>query len=307
MKRLICILLALMLTGVFPAAGAEVYIEQEKPADWEERDLLRIWALYALDCDSYVLECGGQVMLLDGGNKPKEGSLVSFLEAHGWTHPDMIFNSHPHDDHIEALYYAIKHGKITTDVFISPFPENYGYVFHKKMADVLPKKEIPYRQIFGGEKLTLGKAEMLLYRYDGKTKKPNGGSITVNDMSGILHLRYGDATMLFTADIGGTIQQMLAEENGEAIKADILTAPHHGKNAVNPELLKAADPKLVIITGKVDRTTDCRRQLNNAEISWKRTSYGNILMETDGTDWYVTQEYASEQVKKQEKKEQKKK
>ena len=51
---------------------------------------------------------------------------------------------------------------------------------------------------------------------------------------------------------------------------------------------------------------DCMLQMNRKKIEWKRTSYGTIVMETDGKDWYVNQLYSSEQVKKQEKQEKKK-
>ena len=99
------------------------------------------------------------------------------------------------------------------------------------------------------------------------------------------------SAILMTADIGGTIQKMLAEQYGpEGLKSDILKAPHHGKNAVNGELLRTVDPKLTIITGKVARTEDCRIQMETNGIEWKRTSYGTIVMETDGKDWYVNQE-----------------
>ena len=62
-KRLrawLCLTAALVLAAGI--ALGEVYIEQEKPADWEERDLLRIYALYSLDCDAYILQCGGQTI-----------------------------------------------------------------------------------------------------------------------------------------------------------------------------------------------------------------------------------------------------
>ena len=309
-RSLVCGLLAAVLAA--GSACAEVFIEKEKPADWEERDLLRIWALYALDCDSFVLECGGETMLLDGGNSPKESALVNFLKEHGWEHLTMIFNSHPHDDHIQAHYCALNHEKISADVYLTPFREDYSATdelgLQRATVRVLERRGIPFRQVFNGDELSLGGAEMTVYRYDGDTKKTNGGGMTMNDMSGILWVRFGDAAILLTADIGGTIQQMLAQQYGaEGLRSDILKAPHHGKNKVNEDLLKAVDPELVIITGKVDRTWECVKQLNRAEIEWKRTSYGTVLMETDGTDWYVTQDYPSKQVKNQEKQAKKKK
>ena len=149
----------------------------------------------------------------------------------------------------------------------------------------------------------LGGARITVYRYDGDTKKPNGGSMTINDMSAVLRGRFGNTAMLMTADIGGTIQQMLAKDYGaeDGLKAEILTAPHHGKNAMNGDLLKAVNPKLTIITGKVSRTEDCRKQMENFDIEWKRTSYGDIVLETDGKDWYINQEDPYGEVEKQRK------
>ena len=312
--RVFLCLLVLALAAVC-AAHADVYIDREKPEDWEERDLLRIWALYALDCDSFVAECGGQTMLIDGGNKPKEADLTAFLEEHGWSHLNMIFSTHPHDDHIEAQYNALMHDKITADVFLSPFAEDYKandrLEFQRKTVKVLNEKGIPFRQVSTGDELTLGGAKMMVYRYGKETKKPGGGSMTINDMSGVLRIRFGETSILLTADIGGAIQQKLAKDYGaEELKADILKAPHHGKNAVNGDLLKTVDPKLVIVTGKVDRTKTCVGQIEKYGIEWKRTSYGTILMETDGKDWYVNQEDkfgVLEQMRKKQQKQQKKK
>ena len=303
----LCLLAVLTLAAGI--AFGEVYIEQEKPADWEERDLLRIWALYSLDCDAYILQCGGQTMVLDGGKNASY--LTEFLEAHELQHVDMIFNSHPHDDHIDAVYNALRTDKLTTDLFVTPFREDYkdaSDTFHQRVVKLLEDRGIPFLQVFSGDELSLGGAQMTVYRYDGTTKKPDGRSMMINDMSAILWIRYGQSAILMTADIGGMIQQMLAQEYGkDKLKSDILTAPHHGKNAMNGDLLRTVDPKLVIITGKVARTQDCIRQMNREGVAWKRTSYGTVVMETDGKDWYVNQEYTSEKVKKQEKSEKKKK
>ena len=311
-----CLCTLLVLLAAACAAHADVYIDQEKPEDWEKRDLLRIWALYALDCDSFVVECGGQTMLIDGGNKPKEADLVAFLAEHGWTHLDIIFNSHPHDDHIEAVYNALMNDEITAEIFMSPFQEDYKandkLEFHRKTLKVLEEKGIPFHQMLNNEILKLGGAEVTLYRYDKTTKKPGGGSMTLNDLSGVLRICYGESSILLTADIGGTIQQMLAKDYGAegGLKSDILKAPHHGKNAVNGDLLRAVEPKLVIVTGKVSRTETVVNQMKKNGIAWKRTSYGTILMETDGKDWYVTQEDKFgelEKMRKQQEKNQKKK
>ena len=121
-RGILCLILAVILTA--GTACADVFIDQEKPEDWEDRYLLRIYALRSLDCDAYILECDGERMILDGGKNASY--LTEFMEKHGFSYVDMIFNSHPHDDHIDAVYNAILKGRLTTDVFYSPFRENYS-------------------------------------------------------------------------------------------------------------------------------------------------------------------------------------
>ena len=306
-RGILCLILILVLGAT--SACADVYIDQEKPEGWEDQYLLRIYALYSLDCDAYVLECDGETMILDGGKNASY--LTAFLAEYGISHVDMIFNSHPHDDHIDAVYNAIRNGKLTTDVFYSPFRENYSDAsdtFQKRTVRLLAEKGIIYRQIFSGDEFQLGGARIKVYHYDGQTKKPNGGSMMINDMSGIFRIRFGNSSILFTADIGGTIQQMLARDYGkEELKSDIMTAPHHGKNAMNVELLQTVSPKLTIITGKVSRVKDCQYQMEQNNVAWKVTSWGNIVMETDGKDWYVNQEDKFGELKKWQKQQEKKK
>lgn len=306
-RGILCLMLILVLGAA--SACADVYIDQEKPEGWEDQYLLRIYALYSLDCDAYVLECDGETMILDGGKNASY--LTAFLAEYGISHVDMIFNSHPHDDHIDAVYNAIRNGKLTTDVFYSPFRENYSDAsdtFQKRTVRLLAEKGIIYRQIFSGDEFQLGGARIKVYHYDGQTKKPNGGSMMINDMSGIFRICFGNTSILFTADIGGTIQQMLAQDYGkEELKSDIMTAPHHGKNAMNGELLQTVSPKLTIITGKVSRVRDCQNQMEQNNVAWKVTSWGNIVMETDGKDWYVNQEDKFGELKKWQKQQEKKK
>ena len=305
-RGILCLMLILALGAA--SACADVYIDQEKPEGWEDQYLLRIYALYSLDCDAYVLECDGETMILDGGKNASY--LTEFLGEHGISHVDMILNSHPHDDHIDAVYNAIRNGKLTTDVFYSPFRENYSDAsdtFQKRTVKLLAEKGITYRQVFNGDEFQLGGARIKVYHYDGQTKKPNGGSMMINDMSGIFRICFGNASILFTADIGGTIQQMLARDYGkEELKSDIMTAPHHGKNAMNGELLQTVSPKLTIITGKVSRVKDCQYQMEQNNVAWKVTSWGNITLETDGKDWYVNQEDKFGELKKWQKQQEKK-
>ena len=265
-----------------PGAGAEVFLNQEKPADWEERDLLRITALSFIQNDAFVLECGGEVMLLDGGSALRGDDLHQFLAEHDMLHVKMIFNSHPHDDHIEALYLNIKNSGLTADEFISPFPADYKLKgdYQRKMVSLLEEKGIPFRQMLPGEQLQLGGTVMTLYRAEkGDT----------NATSGVLMIRFGKASILMTGDISGEAEKLIMADVGEeALKADILKAPHHGIMRMVSAFLTAVSPELGIVTSRKD--TKAQEQFENKKIPCIWTGLGDTVLETDGTDWYVNQE-----------------
>ena len=281
-RKCIALALAAILFLAAATAGAEVFVNRRKPEDWEERNLLRITAMDFYQNDAFILECGGKVMLLDGGAKKHWKDYAVYLEEHGMTHVDILFNTHPHDDHLEAVYYLVKNGKLTADRFISPFQDIYRdeKKYHQNMVALLKEKGIPFHWMRELEELELGDARMVLYR------RSDAGD--TNAKSGALHIRFGDATIFMTADISGETERWFLEQYGaEAMKADILKAPHHGIVRMVPEFINAVDPRLVIITNR--KTANVKEQLDNRGIANLCTSMGIITLETDGTDWYVQQ------------------
>ena len=276
-------LLAILLVLLFrPGACADVYLNKEKPADWEQRDLLRITALSFIQNDAFVLECGGKTMLIDGGSGLRWKDLTQYLQDHDLLHVDIIFNTHPHDDHLEAVLYTVRNSGLTADEFISPFEADYVCKndLQRKMAALLQEKGIPFRQMFSGEELTLGEARMVLYQAE------KGDA---NARSGVLRIRFGDASILLTADISGQAQkEILAAYGEEGLKADILKAPHHGIVRMVPAFLDAVAPEFGIVTGR--KNSKAQEQFDYRKIPNIWTSLGDAVMETDGTDWYITQE-----------------
>ena len=63
------LLIGVLLCGLWFPATAQVY-EQEMPADWQEKDVLRITAFAVGEGDALLLQCGGESMMVDGGPKP---------------------------------------------------------------------------------------------------------------------------------------------------------------------------------------------------------------------------------------------
>ncbi len=296
----ILVLAAALALSMAADASADVYVNKAKPADWYDRELLTITFMDFYQNDAIVMQCGGAVMLIDGGAPKHWESMMAWLEEHGLAHVNILFNTHPHDDHVGAVTRMLESGRLTADVFISPFPREYKAEWQKKVVPVLEEKGIPYQQIMPRDTLVLGRvtldgyrvkpdedagedmaAEMVLYRWE-EGKDTNG-------LSGILWVHYGDATILLPGDLTGEGEHWILDRYGaEGLKSDILKSPHHGIVRMVPDFLDAVDPDLTIVTNT--QKSAGRQQLDARKRDSLCTSGGIIVLETDGKDWYVTQE-----------------
>ena len=269
------------------SAAADVFINTEKPADWEDRELFRLIQANFQSNDAMILQCGGETMLVDGGAEKHWRRLLSYLERNELTDLKYIFNTHPHDDHAGALYQVLKARGVNACAFMSAFPKDLQDEWQMKVVKELDGAGIPYQQVSEGEHITLGNADLVVLR----VVSDNVPSSDFNSNSAMLHITFGDSTILLTADVPGRLQREYLERyTGGELKADILKAPHHGINAMVHEFLLEVDPQFAFVTNIRDNVSATRWQLQTRGIPALFTNEGAIIMETDGHDWYITQQ-----------------
>ena len=280
-KRLLGVLLLCCLL-VPVGAQAELFLGTESPAEWAEKDIMRLTQLDTNRSDCLLLECGGQSMLIDGGYPAFRFFVAAYLRESGHEHLDYILNTHPHDDHIATTIELVKNG-FSADLFLSPFEKEYNDSYQKRMVRALDAAGIPYQQVHEGDTVTMGGATIEIHTM--------GQAKDVNQRSAMLKISFGDSTALLCADIPFvTMEAYLAQLGADYLKADICKAPHHGIGYFSQDFLAAVNPALVTVpnnksqdNGKV--TGQCRKR----GIPCLLSGEGTLVMETDGTDWYVWQ------------------
>lgn len=282
MKRFILFLLLSCLLCAPLGARSQVFVNAEKPADWAERETLRVTFFKVGEGDAMLLECGGESMLMDGGpDKFRADLKQAIMETRGLTHVRYLFSTHPHDDHISGLYRLMSYG-LTADEFLSPFKQSMSNELQKKAVKAAQKAEIPYRQIVDGDTLSLGGAQLTVLRWD------EGGSI--NELSAMSRVVFKDTALLLCADVPGLGQKHFLETSGDALRATLVKAPHHGIQAFVKEFLDAVDPEYVVITNYTTGTKGIDTQLKSRNLPYTHTGHGSVVCETDGVDWYISQE-----------------
>lgn len=262
------------------AASAEVYIDQKTPVDWEERALLRITILETGRSDAMLLECGGETMMIDGGDDSYRLALRHDMEARDIAAFKYLLNTHPDNDHIDGLRRLMEYG-FEVGTFLSPFPVDMDYTYQQQAVKTAVSHGVPWQMIFDGDVLTLGEARLEIrccYAVHGR-----------NAHSAVVRVCLGKARMLLCADINGLTQRWFLADDPTWLEADIVKAPHHGITAMVPEFLSEAGPALICVTNTHERGQAAVLQAEGRHIPWLCSGDGEIVLETDGVDWYVTQ------------------
>ena len=254
----------------------------EAPFD-ADADLLTVDVLGIRQGDCILITCGGERMLVDGGEAQRYTAVRKYLEKYGIEHFDYFFLTHAHDDHLEMQEQLIKKG-YTVDQLISPYDDSDSYSLWNPYKQLLAQNGVPIRKIVTGDVLQLGGATLTFYRWDDPGQ-------TMNNHSACAMLQFGDARMFLAADIGGETQHWLLESFGaEAFKCDVYKTAHHNRTATVSEFLDAMDPGLAVNTNTRSSTKMGENQQDRRDIPRYYISTGTVHLSTDGTQWYVWQE-----------------
>ena len=272
----------LLFLGVILPGAAEIHVGQEPPAEWAEKEVLRLTAFATLINDCTLMEVGGKSMLIDGGVRKWREKLTEALMEMGYgERVNIIYNTHPHDDHLQNVTQMMKHG-FRADEFWSSFRPDYRNDTQRSAVRELEKAGIPYHQLAQGETVNFGGAELSFYWWE------EGGD--PNARSSIMHVTFGDATVLMTGDATGAAQQgILKVLSGDQLKADIMKMPHHGLVRIVQDFLATVDPGFIFVTNRKSGSPKATEQMKAAKIPFYNTTGGRVVMVTDGTDWYITQ------------------
>jgi len=188
------------------------------------------------------------------------------------------FNSHPHDDHLTGFEFL--QGTASIGRLLVALEEDYNVVMRRGVR-VLRQQGATVGRVKDGDILRLGPVECTVIQRQR-------GDFTVNDLSAMLKVRYGERTMLFAGDVENRAQQALADDPPACgLPADILKYPHHGHEKLLEDFFNAIDPAYAIITAHHWPGRDGFAYLERKGVPALSTWYAPIRLRTDGQIWVV--------------------
>lgn len=266
MKQILAGLLILLIT-VLPSGCDGV---KHKAAE----GALAVHYIDVGQADATLLLCGGESMLIDGGNVEDSRLVVSYLGSLGIDKLDYVLDTHAQEDHVGGLAGALaKYGAGQVYAPVTDYDSKAFRDFIKYAGDVT----IPSP----GDSWTLGDANVTVLG-------PQKEYADTNNTSIVLRIDYGETSFLFTGDAErGAEQDML--DAGCNLGATVLKVGHHGsETSTSYPFLREVSPEYAVISVGTDNsyghpTEAALSRLRDAEVALYRTDLqGTVVAVSDG-------------------------
>lgn len=287
MKRLICLLLALL--PLCALAQEPVIIDRTGNLTEEYRfpegtPVLEIVFPRVYSSDCAIVRYGYDVMMIDASTATNEMQerVRSALYSMGVDYIDIAFNSHPHPDHINGFIPVAEYFPIGR--LLLTFEEDYNDSM-RRVVRAFNEKEIPIEHVGDGDVFYLGPEEDVTVRV---LQRNDNGLWGGNNRSAMLHIQFGERSILFAADVENHAQRSFGENPpAEGIRADILKYPHHGQVKLHDPFMDAISPSFAILNGANEVMTGGKNYLARRKVPYIINYQGLLRLRTDGQVWVV--------------------
>ena len=252
-----------------------------EPAAPVSGDGLTVHFLDVGQADCALLECGGEFMLIDGGNRDDSQLVVSYLEQQGVERLFGVVCTHAHEDHVGGLpavlaVYPTQAVYAPTRTYASKVFDDFVYYTDQQGLEIT----IPAP----GDTWTLGESSVTVL---GPVKSyPD-----TNNTSLVLRVCYGDTAFLFTGDMETEAETDMLDYWKSRVnwQADVLKVGHHGSNtSTGYRFLNEVSPDYAVISVGKDNSNGHPHQeplsrLNQAGVTILRTDeLGTVVARSDG-------------------------
>ncbi len=205
---------------------------------------------------SFVLQSGETVMVVDGGFPHEAEHLHQVLRDLGGR-VDAWFLTHPHDDHISALFTLLqRYDDIRVEKVYYNFPSDEFLCRHlvkqryfttqdllDTLRSTLKEHAIPTATVQTGDRYDFDGFCVRVLRTPDETITNNA----VNNASCVFRVELPSVSILFLGDLGVEGGHQLLETTApEQLWADFVQMAHHGQLGVSREVYEAVQPRFCL-------------------------------------------------------------
>ena len=282
MKKILSLLLLMLLMFT---AGCGTIASAEN---------LLVYFLDVGQADAAILQCGDEVMMIDGGESSDSSLIYSYLtKTLGITHIDYMIATHPHADHIGGLSGALN--ACSVGVVYSPV-RSYDSKQFSSLVKYTQKQRRDLTVPEVGDSFSFGDAQVQFL-------SPMKEYSNINDSSIVVRIIHGINTFLFAGDAEWEAEHDMVD-SGYDLSATVLKVGHHGSDTSSSYVfLREVMPKYAVIScgegnsyghpteAVLSRLRDVGAQVFRTDLQ------GDVVFVSDGTALsFGTEKYADAQM-----------
>lgn len=289
------ILIAMYITNYYTLENSASIIASRSSAHVDTSSLDENLQIHFIDvgqADSILIKQGSKAMLIDSGEYETNDIVNNYLKKQQVSKLDYLVSSHPHSDHIGAMYTIIDNFEVDR-LLVSNATHTTG-VYRKFLESVNKKnltKEIPKV----GDTFKFGEAS---FEIVGPINTINYGE-NKNNYSLVIKLTFYNNTFLFTGDAEKESEDDMIKKKAN-LNCDLLKVGHHGSDSSTSEVfLKAVSPKYAVISdgknnkyGFPDKKVLNLLKENDIEV-YRTDESGTIVAISDGNNITFNKEPSS--------------
>lgn len=234
--------------------------------------------------DCTLIRTADAVILVDAGEAGTADTVVSYLKEKGIKNIDCCIATHPHSDHIGALYRIFEEFSVDT-VLLPDIPDELipTTSTYEKFLDGLEnvKNIIPAG---AGDNFDFGSLNLDIL---GPVKEYDD----LNQMSLVSKVSFGNTSVMLTGDAETPAETDMLKKRNVDYSADILKVGHHGsKTSTSEKWLKAVHPQFAVVSCGLDNDyghphKNIVNRLEDFGVEYYRTDLeGHILFKSDGNE-----------------------
>ena len=251
------------------------------PARGRDEGYLYVYALDVGQSEATLVTTGDFVMLVDCGSATERAALLYELARYGIERIDVLFLTHPHEDHVGNARYLLEYMAVGQVLLPEASSEESAWVLLQTALDGRATR------LHTGYTFPLGGAVCEVLSVGNAT-----GQEAENEASAVLRMVFGTQVFLFMGDAGAKTEAALLDSYGAAyLDCDFVKIGHHGSDgSTTTEFLWAATPAAVSISCGKDNSfgfphARVLNDLNALGVHIARTDLdGTVVFGTNGLE-----------------------